>query len=95
MLIQVPRVFVGREFDVIEVKEVGASQLKPIVKTNRLPDGTHRGRVLDDGCCEKLWGSNLQFGLTLSRDEWTFVVLSCGKLVVHNRHHTGSCVREC
>jgi len=48
-LIQVLWAFVGSEFDVVEVKEVGASRLKFIVKMNRLPDGTHRGRVLDDG----------------------------------------------
>ena len=47
-LIQVLRAPIGSEFDVVEVKEVGASQMRPILKTNRLPDGTHRGRVLDD-----------------------------------------------
>ena len=81
-LIQVLRAPVGSEFDVVEVKEVGASQMRPILKTNRLPDGTHRG--------EKLWSSNLRFGLTLSQDEWNFVALSCRKLEIQNQCCPGS-----
>ena len=47
-LIQVFRVLIGSKFDV-EVKEVATSQLKSVVKTNLLPDGTHEGQALDDG----------------------------------------------